>query len=55
MATTKSMSHKMLQARYINIAMDKYKARWFNYPVNTDAFISTLFSKGMNLATNIGH
>jgi hypothetical protein len=48
-------SMQILQARYINDAMDKYKRRWFCYPANTDAFISTLFSKGMNLATNLHH
>ena len=45
----------MMQARYINRAIDKYKYRWGMYPVNTDAFIDSLFDKGVNLAIAVGH
>jgi len=48
-------SEMIMQAKYINRAISKYKDRWGMYPVNTDAFIDSLFSKGVILAVAVGH
>ena len=45
----------LLEAKFINRAINKYKDRWGMYPVNTDAFIQSLERHGTSLSVAVGH
>jgi len=45
----------IMEAKFINRAINKYKDRWGMYPTNTDAFIQTLERHGVYLSVAVGH
>ena len=45
----------IMEAKFINRAINKYKDRWGKCPVNIDAFIQSLESYGVSMAVAVGH